>query len=98
MVGTEDGKFVRAVFYGFLFILLNFFSEQHHVKFIEETGSLGKENRINIQKLSEWSLLVHLGFLKLNHSYEIFVSLENPVTNDKTQWLANVICSLCFSF
>ncbi|KAI9559540.1 hypothetical protein GHT06_013545 [Daphnia sinensis] len=62
---------------------------QHHVKFIEETGNFGKENTINIQKLSQWSLQAHLGFLKLNHSYEIFISLDNPLTKDNSQWLAN---------
>ncbi|KAK4028898.1 UPF0687 protein C20orf27 homolog [Daphnia magna] len=71
--------------------------EQHHVKFIEETGTFGKENTINIQKLSQWSLQAHLGFLKLNHSYEICLSLDNPMTKDNSRWLANDSTSKTYS-
>lgn len=92
MAGIEEGKLLSSYRYWFV-LLLYFVSEQHHVKFIEETGTFGKENTINIQKLSQWNLQAHLGFLKLNHSYEICLSLDNPMTKDNSRWLANVISS-----
>lgn len=60
------------------------------MKFNEEQDSFVKHNRITIQKLSEWKLQVHLGFLKLNHTYEIVVPLEIPNHTNNINWIENV--------
>lgn len=60
------------------------------MKFNEEQDNFVKHNRITIQKLSELKLQVHLGFLKLNHTYEIVVPLEIPNHIDNINWITNV--------
>ena len=82
------------------FIHLNWFHSEHHVKFNEEYDNYGKQSSINIQKISQWKFQVHLGFLKLNNTYEIVFdigpiceSLESP---DSIVWLSNVTSNLFF--
>jgi len=62
------------------------------VKFDDEQDKFEKNNSITIQQLSPSKLQVHLGFLKLNHTYEIQVPLDfpNQEYNDVT-WIADVI-------
>lgn len=69
------------------------------MKFNEECNDdFEKQNSINIQKISQWKLQVHLGFLKLNNTYEIVMdigpTLENPKAPNNIIWLANVIRNL----
>ncbi|XP_046464051.1 UPF0687 protein C20orf27 homolog [Daphnia pulex] len=66
---------------------------EHHVKFNEEHDNYNKQNSINIQKISQWKFQVHLGFLKLNNTYEIVIDvgpiLESPQSPDNTAWISN---------
>jgi hypothetical protein len=90
------------------FIHVNCFHSEHHVKFNEEHDNYNKQNSINIQKISQWKFQVHLGFLKLNNTYEIVIDvgpiLESPQSPDiNTAWISNVtinpvfFLSICFS-
>lgn len=66
-------------------------AEQHHVKFNEEHDSFVKENCITIHKVSDVKVQAHLGFLKINHTYEIILPLEGSTHVCNIDWIANVI-------
>jgi len=51
---------------------------EHHVTFEEEQNSFEKSSSIVIKKISERELEVHLGFLKVNNTYEILVPFHIP--------------------
>ena len=91
--------FINSVFLylcvGVTLLLIS--SEQHHVKFNEDKDTIAK-NSISIQKLSQGKLQVHLGFLKLHHTYEITIPLENPNHTHNINWIANVTHSFLLYF
>jgi len=49
--------------------------EQHRVHFGEDADTFGKDNEIVIQKRDNWHLTAHLGFLQVDHRYEIHLTL-----------------------
>lgn len=63
---------------------------EHHVKFREGQDNFENHNLINLQKLSPFKLQAHLGFLKLNHTYEIVIDLKVPEYIEHTQWIVSV--------
>ena len=63
---------------------------EHHVKFKEGQENFENHNLITIQKLSPSRLQAHLGFLKLNHTYEVVITLDMPGHIDHKQWIIDV--------
>nr|CAD7404251.1 unnamed protein product [Timema poppensis] len=49
--------------------------EHAHVHFEEANDSFGKDNELVVQHVSEEEVAIHMGFLKLNHLYEVKVSV-----------------------
>jgi len=72
--------------------------DQHHVTFDEEDNSYGENKHISIKKLSQNHLQAHLGFMKLNNTYEICVPLHIPDhIADDVDWIPDESKPSCYT-
>lgn len=58
---------------------LNIVSDQHRVHFEENSDTFGKDNEIVVQRIDEDKIAVHLGFLQINHRYNISFSVPRSL-------------------
>ncbi|XP_066991539.1 adipose-secreted signaling protein [Anabrus simplex] len=77
--------------------------EHHHVHFGEDADAFGKDNEIVVQSAGDGRVTLHLGFLKVNHRYQIEVGIPgnmcglsdiSGLTESNSQTIPNVHCKL----